>query len=391
MKIALVNTYDMKDVKVWAGIPVYISVMLEKLFRDNVHHIQLPLRRNLYSYLKGFYFNRIKKEKYLEWADEAVIKSNKKSFERIAKEEYDIIITFQFFLVPILKGEKTKIIWWSDATFDNLLNNYSYVTNVSAFCSKGGHNLQRRAINISDAIILASDWATNSAINDYLANEKKISKIFFSSHLSVLPSIKEVDEIVRQKDREVIKLLFIGIDWERKGGDDAVAVLNNLNRKGKKAKIYVVGSEVPAMHKNNKNLVSIGFIDKSTPAGENKIINLLKEASFLILPSRAECFGIVLSEANSYALPVITSNVGGIPSVVKNGVNGVSLDLTHFVNDASAFVLENLPGSQSYAQLCYNSFLFYKQEMSLDRMEERFVKVLQDLYPQQTVLDGEIV
>jgi glycosyltransferase involved in cell wall biosynthesis len=382
MKVGLVNTYDVKDVKVWAGIPLYVSIMLEKLFGDKVHYIQLPLQRNLYSYVKGFYFNRIRKRKYLEWTDEAVIKRSKKSFERIAKEEFDLIITFQFFLVPILKRANTKVVWWSDATFNNLLNNYSYVTDVSAFCTKGGHNLQRRAISISDAIILSSDWATNSAINDYSAIEKKISKVPFSSHLSVFPSIQEVDEIVKNKDKQVIKLLFIGIDWERKGGNEAVAVVDNLNRKGNKAIMYAVGSEIPATHKNNKSIIAVGFVDKSTVAGENKIIDLLKEASFLILPSRAECFGIVFCEANSYALPAITTNVGGIPSVIKNGVNGVSFDLPHFVNDASAFILENLPGSKSYTELCYNSFLFYKQEMSLERMEEQFVKVLQGLFPQ---------
>ena len=43
------------------------------------------------------------------------------------------------------------------------------------------------------------------------------------------------------------------------------------------------------------------------------------------MPTRAECYGIVFCEANAYGLPVITTDTGGVSSIIENGVNGFML------------------------------------------------------------------
>ena len=77
MKIALINTYDSKDVKIWSGIPYYVSFMLERMFKDNIYYIKLPLKRNIFSYIMGFYYNRIIKKNYLEWTKRLMLNLQK--------------------------------------------------------------------------------------------------------------------------------------------------------------------------------------------------------------------------------------------------------------------------------------------------------------------------
>ncbi len=49
----------------------------------------------------------------------------------------------------------------------------------------------------------------------------------------------------------------------------------------------------------------------------------LKALDVFVLPSRSEALGFVVLEAGQAALPVIASNVGGIPEVIESEVNGI--------------------------------------------------------------------
>jgi 2-hydroxy-3-keto-5-methylthiopentenyl-1-phosphate phosphatase len=91
LKIAIINTYNVKDVKIWAGTPFYISSMLEKLLgKENVFCIEIPeMKRDLTSYLSGFYLNRVVKKKYFSWADTRLLKKNKKKYAGDLTKKFD--------------------------------------------------------------------------------------------------------------------------------------------------------------------------------------------------------------------------------------------------------------------------------------------------------------
>lgn len=55
----------------------------------------------------------------------------------------------------------------------------------------------------------------------------------------------------------------------------------------------------------------------------NGVRREMQRAAALILPSRAELFGIVLAEAMATGIPTIASSVGGIPEVVQHGLTGL--------------------------------------------------------------------
>jgi glycosyltransferase involved in cell wall biosynthesis len=55
----------------------------------------------------------------------------------------------------------------------------------------------------------------------------------------------------------------------------------------------------------------------------DELIKQYSLSSVLVLPSEYEAFGLVLVEAMTQGIPVIASNVGGIPFVLENGKSGV--------------------------------------------------------------------
>lgn len=380
MKVAVVNTYDAKNVKMWSGTPAHITHMLDNLFTEKVIYVNLPVKRSIKSYLLGFIYNKIFKKKYLSWTDKSLISKSNQLYKSALTKDIDLIITFEFFLIPIIKNNSdAKIIYWNDATFKNLINFYSYVSNVCNYSVEQGHSFQKLSFDLSNAIIYSSDWAINSAIEYYKVDPIKLYKITFASNLTKIASKSEVDDLIEKRKSEMIKLLFLAVDWERKGGEEAVQLLNSLNSIGIKSCLYVVGTDIPDKYIDNKNIVSYGYINKNSPDGEEKLINLLKNSTFLLIPTHADCTPVAFSEANSFALPIITTDVGGIPSMIMNDVNGSSFKLQDFVENAQNFILNNLPSSGNYSNLCFSSFKYYNENMSWDNVENKFKKILSDL------------
>jgi L-malate glycosyltransferase len=52
-------------------------------------------------------------------------------------------------------------------------------------------------------------------------------------------------------------------------------------------------------------------------------VRLIGEADIMVMPSRHESFGVAAVEAAAWGVPVIATRVGGIPEIVRDGVNGV--------------------------------------------------------------------
>ena len=87
----------------------------------------------------------------------------------------------------------------------------------------------------------------------------------------------------------------------------------------------------------SKHVVFVGFVE------ENILKQLYNACDVFVLPSHMEGFGLTLLEAMAAAKPVVASNVGGIPELVKDGVNGILVNSSNPKELATAltFLLDN--------------------------------------------------
>jgi glycosyltransferase involved in cell wall biosynthesis len=178
------------------------------------------------------------------------------------------------------------------------------------------------AIDRSFHILYSSDWAAHSAMSNYNASQDKISVVSFGDSLNAVPSFNELSY---RKLTDTCKLLFIGSNWERKGGPLAMEIYNQMLQHGLKSLLSIVGCN-PEIQPQ-KGIRIYPFLDKANAIDNDLLYQLYMESDFLLLPTRADCTPVVFSEAAAFGLPVITTDTGGIKSVIHNGENGFYLPI----------------------------------------------------------------
>jgi len=108
-----------------------------------------------------------------------------------------------------------------------------------------------------------------------------------------------------------LNLLFVGLDWARKGGDIAVAALDQLLAQNLDARLTVVG-RCPERHATHPAIRHVGFLNKAKPRDRARLTKLYSEAHLLVLPSRGDCTPMVVAEAMAHGTPVLATDTGGI-------------------------------------------------------------------------------
>jgi glycosyltransferase involved in cell wall biosynthesis len=238
---------------------------------------------------------------------------------------------------------------------------------------KEGNEIEQHAIQKANSIIYSSSWGAESAIKHYKANKNKISIIDFGANLYREPPKAELP--VSFSEDEVCQLLFIGIDWDRKGGETALKILNELRKAGFKCKLTIVGC-APKLKEHSDNVVIVPFLDKNKNEEYNKLHEIYLKSHLLLLPTKADCTPIVFCEAAAFGIPVITSNTGGISSLIHEGVNGFLLPVNSNEIDYANKIISIFKDEKSYNSFRMSSRNEFESRLSWDIWIKKVNEVL---------------
>jgi len=124
------------------------------------------------------------------------------------------------------------------------------------------------------------------------------------------PGVNKSIEVVKVKsDKKIV--LFIGKEWKRKGLEKAESIVRKLRKNDSSIEFWVIGpdeKEIKHLFKDwNSGLQLLGWQDAS------KFMSL---ASLLLHPAISEPYGMAVSEATNYGVPVVISDQCGIASQV---------------------------------------------------------------------------
>lgn len=178
--------------------------------------------------------------------------------------------------------------------------------------------LEARQYARAQRIIAWSEHARSSIINDYNIPSERVRTIHPGLPSVFFDPIWK-DRRARGAQRGKVRILFIGNDFSRKGGNDLVAVFVRSLADG--AELHLVS--------NSENLTSDHpaiFIHRGVSPLSEKLRELFTDADIFCLPTHEDTFTMALPEAMAAGLPCISTKIFGIPEAVVDGDNGYIID-----------------------------------------------------------------
>lgn len=151
-----------------------------------------------------------------------------------------------------------------------------------------------------------------------------------------------------QANNEDFIITSIAALHPRKGLKYLFQAFKQVQEKHSNSKLIIIG-EGPEKKSLEKLIKNLDLFNKVMLLGhQDNIPGILKSSDLFVLPSVKEAFGLVLLEAMAAQLPIIASNVGGIPEIIQNHKNGELVE-SEAPQALSAKIIE-LIGNQALGQ-----------------------------------------
>jgi glycosyltransferase involved in cell wall biosynthesis len=320
MRVAVLAAADPTNIKTWSGTPYFMTRALQSEFPD-LFSVRFPrpqwiqrLRR-VGRKVTGGRIDIAWSYNLAQWSAAALAK-------QLRSERVDLALSIGNAPLSAFLADQLPTVHISDATVPLMLDYYAEFARLPKTLTNAAYRLDRLSVLRSRASLFSTEWAARSAIRDYGADPAMVHAIPWGANIDGDP----IRDGKAAPSGEMCHLVFIGVDWERKGGALAVEAANKLAAAGHAVKLHVIGAS-PNLPRTSDSVIIHGFINKGTPEGRAKFNDIMGQAAFLFVPTRQDCSPMVFPEANAYGMPVITTHTGGVPDVVHEGVNGHLLSL----------------------------------------------------------------
>lgn len=272
-----------------------------------------------------------------------------------------------FLFLPILKFvyPKARIILTH--------HHYNFLTKTGLISKNINKILEKSILRKADELIIPSPF-TKAMISKHSTNK------FYAVRYLELGTrkghqVKPKKQII---DKTNPKLLFLGQVYERKGIHLLIESLNILkNTYGLEFSLNIVGNyakESQYYQQLSKTIKLYGLTNHITFRGkvsDNELIEYFNTAEIFVFPSLYEGFGMALTEAMEFCLPIIAFDNSAIPYTIQNGQTGILVEnenIQAFANAVKTLIMDG----NLYHAMSESCSLYVKELKTVQQMKEEF-------------------
>lgn len=315
---------------------------------------------------------------------------------RLETLDVDVVVCLGSSMIPYLQTDKPVILWHDSTWFGVMQMDFDAYRHRYPLLYEWDYRVLERC----DLVLYAADWVRTQTMHNYGISPQKIHTVPFGANM--LPQSYEAVETFIHKRRNLpCRLTFLGVDWRGKGLPLAYDVCRRLNEHGVPSLLNVIGCEVEPIglkskighythlksltdnelfqlsYRSDPRVNPIGFLRKDLPADYARLCETLQNTHFLLHPTRFECFGIAMVEANAFGVPVLASDHYGPQTVIRNGQNGFRFDLQEYVQNAASVIEHLMDHPGEYQALAFQSYREQRDRLDWDRSVEQVFDLIE--------------
>lgn len=380
LRLGYVSILPSDDVHAWSGLNYNIARSLRSQGVEVIPIGPLHSRwRTFLSKVRAGILGLLTRKRYLWSRDTTLLRYYARTAARLI-EEADCDVIFSPGTEPIAylpEDIGLPIVFWTDAPFGGVLGYYAWYQNLAPACTLEATQCDNIALQRALFGIYSSAWAAKRALDYHKAPSDTVKVVPFGANLASSLDAATVASLTESRLSKPWRFLFVGVDWERKGADIVLAVLTELNRRGYPCELVIVGCTPPQRVQPLPSFVSVeGFINKRTAEGCARMADLYRSTTFFFMPSRAEAYGIVFCEASAHGVPSLTTDTGGIPTIIRDGYNGRLFPLETSIEDYVSAILAAVEPT-AYRQFCANAVHAYEENLNWKSSSRRVIALIE--------------
>ncbi|MAH66655.1 MAG: hypothetical protein CMJ27_09765 [Phycisphaerae bacterium] len=228
------------------------------------------------------------------------------------------------------------------------------------------------AADRADLVLVASEYCRSSMCRDHGADSSKVHVVPLGANLVPNP---DLDSDHAFEDRSVptdggeIELVVVAADPERKRVGLCAAVAETLEDRGWRARLHYIGPRHPIC--DHRLVEWAGRLDHDVASDRARHCDVLRRAHLAILPSASEMFGIAPIESAAFGRPSIVSAVGGLTTVVQDGVTGRCLPVDTPVSGWADAVESMVVPADRYRAYADAALRRYQEELNWEAWGHR--------------------
>jgi starch synthase len=304
---------DPRSSKTWSGSGLFFLNALNRAgMLDQAVGIKVPRLRNSFLLAKNFNLNRsIWRSHY--YFDPVYRRALTQTAAKVSVTGPYLLQLGHWYSLPDAFPH-LKCLSYHDGNLAGRLSSGFGFKGISRVRIDQALRYEEQAAGQMAAIFTMSEYVRQSFIDDYHVPPERVFNVGAGINLTDFPPSNP------KKDYTAPRILFIGIEFVRKGGPQLLQAFRIVRDALPAAELHIVG---PAkLEDPPPGVVFHGHLSKANPEEKQKLESLFHDSTVFVMPSLYEPFGIAPLEAMLYQLPCLVSDAFALRETVIPGFNG---------------------------------------------------------------------